>query len=146
MAIADSPWLFPTIESLHVLALTLVVGSIAVVDLRLIGVRAAWWRATTLSGHLLPFTWAAFALAALTGGLLFCSQATTYYGNLPFRLKLVMLAVAGLNMASFHLVSYRHVARWDEAGRPPTGARIAGVLSICIWASVVFLGRWIAFV
>lgn len=143
--IADSTWLFPTIESLHVIALTLVVGSIAVVDLRLLGVRAGAWRASTLTRHVLPFTWGAFVLAVVTGSLLFSSQAVTYAANAPFRAKVVLLAVAGLNMAVFHALAYRHVEHWDAAERPPVAARVAGAISLATWTGIVFLGRWIAF-
>lgn len=145
MTIADSAWLFPTIESLHVIALTLVVGSIAVVDLRLLGLRTGGSPVTGLTRHVLPFTWGAFALAAVTGSLMFCSQAVTYYGNAPFRAKLALLVLAGVNMAVFHLAAYRDVARWDAAARPPLAARLAGAISLATWTGVVFLGRWIAF-
>lgn len=144
VAIAQSPWLFPALECLHVIALTLVVGSIAMVDLRLLGLQTGS-RVTALSQHLLPFTWSAFAAAVVTGLLLFSSQATIYYANGPFRVKLLLLAVAGLNMAIFHAISYRDVARWDDSHRPPLSARLAGGFSIVTWTCVVFLGRWIAF-
>lgn len=145
VAIAQSSWLFPAVESLHVIALTLVVGSIAMLDLRLLGLRTSP-RVTELAAHLLPFTWSAFAAAVVTGLVLFSSQATVYYDNVPFRLKLVLLAAAGLNMAVFHAFSFREVARWDQAARPRLSARLAGGLSLSLWTGIVFLGRWIAFV
>ena len=145
VTIAESLWLFPALESLHVIALTLVVGSIAMVDLRLLGLRTGP-RVSALLTHLLPFTWSAFAASVVTGLLLFSSQATTYYANVPFRVKLLLLAIAGVNMAAFHTFSYRDVARWDDSRKPPWSAQVAGAVSLGIWASIVFLGRWIAFV
>jgi hypothetical protein len=85
-------------------------------------------------------------LAAITGSLLFVSAATKYYGNTPFRFKLVLLALAGINMIVFHLIGYRSVARWDHALQTPRAAKIAAVLSLLLWSGVVISGRMIGFV
>ncbi|MBL8642311.1 MAG: hypothetical protein JNK21_00145 [Rhodospirillaceae bacterium] len=143
--IAESAWLFPIIESIHVLALALVVGSIAMVDLRLLGVVAVRTRVTERINHLLPYTWAAFTAAVVSGGLLFSSQAATYCANIHFQLKLGFLALAGINMAVFHLAGYRDVAKWDSDIKPPGSARIAGGVSLSLWVAIVCFGRWIGF-
>lgn len=145
MAIAESGWLFPTIECVHVVALALVIGTIALMDLRLLGLRETGARVTNIAAQLLPLTWCAFVMAAISGFLLFASQATLYAGNTPFRIKLALLGLAGLNMAAFHLSAYRRVNGWDT-GRPPAAARMAGATSLTLWIGVVFLGRWIGFV
>ena len=143
--IAVSAWAFPTIEAVHVLFLTTVFGSVAIVDLRLIGLAFNHRRITELSAEILPITWTAFLGAAISGGLLLSSQATTYLANTSFRFKMLMLALAAVNMLVFHLVTWRTVERWDERGVPPLAARAAGLLSICIWVGVVVFGRWIGF-
>ncbi len=143
--IAESPWMFPTIESVHVIAIALVVGSIAVVDLRLLGFKSAHFKVTERVNHLLPFTWVAFAVALISGGLMFLSQAKTYCGNIHFRLKLVALALAGVNMIAFHVLGYRDVARWDSSAKTPPAAKFAGSVSLTLWVSIVCLGRWIGF-
>jgi hypothetical protein len=139
-----SEWLFPIIETLHVLTLTIVFGSIAMVDLRLLGVTAKGTSITRLTDETLPWTWSAWILSAITGTLLFMSKAITYYGNFQFRMKFIFMALAALNMLIFHFGAYRNVARWDT-GTPPTSARIAGALSIGFWVAVIFFGRWIGF-
>lgn len=145
-AISESTWMFPTIETVHVLALTLVVGSIMVVDLRLLNLVSRRRPVRELVDEVLPWTWAAFACAAITGSLLFSSAATRYWGIWPFRAKMVMLMFAALNMAVFHLGAYRGVAGWDRAPAvPPPAAKLAGGLSLLIWMSVIVLGRWIGF-
>jgi hypothetical protein len=145
-AVSESTWLFPTIETLHVLALTLVVGSIMVVDLRLLNLASRNRSVRELTSEMLPWTWVAFVCAVITGGTLFSSAATRYWGIVPFRAKMVMLMLAGLNMAVFHLGAYRGVAAWDRAPAvPPPAAKLAGGLSLLIWVSVVMLGRWIGF-
>lgn len=144
-AISGGATLFPWLECVHVLAITLVVGTIAIVDLRLLGYPAHRKSARRLIGELLPYTWAAFGISAITGMLLFSSNATDYAHNVQFQLKLVLILLAGINMAAFHLTAYRQIAEWDEMHSPPPAARAAAVASLCLWIGVVFLGRWIAF-
>ena len=144
-AIRESTWLFPTVESLHVLAIVLVVGSIMIVDLRLLNVASRQRAVSELMNEVLPWTWIAFVFAVITGSLLFSSAAVKYAGNTQFRVKMLLLVLAGINMAIFHLGSYRKVALWDRASITPTAARIAGALSLTIWVIVVACGRWIGF-
>jgi hypothetical protein len=143
--IRESSVLFPWIESIHVLMATTVVGSIAIVDLRLIGYAAHRKGAQQLILDLLPFTWAAFALAVITGSLLFTSNAPNYAANGPYVSKMVVLLLAGINMAIFHLTAYRRIVHWNDALPPPAGVRLAGATSLSLWIVVVFLGRWIGF-
>ena len=143
--IAESSWAFPTVESVHVLAIVLVVGSISVVDLRLLGIASANRPVSDVSNDVLPVTWACFAIAAVTGLLLFVSKATSYIENWPFRIKMILLVLAGLNMLAFHFLTYREVSGWDHARRPPPAARTAGALSLLFWIGVVAFGRWIGF-
>jgi Family of unknown function (DUF6644) len=144
-AVRQSTWLFPTIETLHVLSITIVVGTIMIVDLRLINVASRNRPVSALMNQTLPMTWIAFACAVVTGSLLFSSSAVKYVHCWQFDGKMGMLLLAGLNMAVFHLGSYRSVGLWDRAEMTPTGARIAGGLSLAIWVTVVALGRWIGF-
>jgi len=141
--IAESTWLFPALEALHVLALTFVVGSVAMMDLRLLGIGRDRPVSEVLERSL-PWTWSAFAVALVAGGLLFSSKALTYYEDLPFRIKFACMALAGLNMLVFHLVTARRMADW-ERGTPPLAARMAGGISIVLWISIVAAGRWIGF-
>jgi hypothetical protein len=144
-AIRESTWLFPTVESLHVLSIVLVVGSIMVVDLRLLNIASRGRSVSELLNEVLPWTWIAFGFAAVTGSLLFTSAAVKYSKDAPFRIKMVLLLLAAINMAIFHLGSYRKVALWDRASMTPTGARVAGGVSLLIWVVVVACGRWIGF-
>ena len=146
LAITESEWLFPTIETLHVLALALVIGSIAMLDLRLLGVSNRDRGVIQLAEDTLPWTWSAFVVAAITGALMFVSAATSYYDNVPFRIKLVLLALAGLNMAIFHFTAYRAAHDWNFTLPTPQSARIAASLSLLFWVGVVVAGRWIGFV
>ena len=146
MSMAQSPWLFPVVESLHVIALVLVVGSISMIDLRLLGLTLPQRNVAELTRELLPWTWSAFAVAAVTGSLLFASAATKYIVMLPLILKFMFMAAAGINMAIFHFLPYRRVSEWGSSSRVPFGAKLAGGLSLIFWIGVVACGRWIGFV
>jgi type III secretory pathway component EscS len=142
--IRESDWMFPTIETVHVFALVLVVGTIMTVDLRLLGFANKERPFSQVASEMLPWTWAAFAVAALAGMLMFSSKALTYYSNIPFRLKMVCLLLAGINMVMFHWLGTRHLEAWDR-GRPPRAAKLAGGASLLLWTTIVAAGRWIGF-
>jgi len=143
--IAESTWMFPTIETIHVIALVTVLGTIAIVDLRLIGVAGRQLAVTKLSKDTLPWTWGAFVLAAISGGLLFVSKASSYVINPYFLWKMVMMALAGFNMMYFNFITSRTVEHWDLDPSVPYAAKLAGGLSLVFWLLVVFFGRAIGF-
>jgi uncharacterized membrane protein len=144
-AIREGAVLFPWIECVHVLALTLVIGSIAVVDLRLIGVTSRDRPVTDVTKAVLPVTWTAFACAVITGVLMFSSNATVYGVNLYFRVKLALIVLAGINMAVYHLAVNRGAQSWRTARDTPMRARIVGGVSLSLWLAIVAAGRWIGF-
>lgn len=136
---------YPIVESLHVIAVALVFGTIFVVDLRLLGVASSNRPFTRVAHDLLKLTWFGFGLAVLTGSLLFLPNATSIAVNVNFQLKMALLVLAGINMFVFEFISARNVAVWDTTTPPPNSARLAGLLSIGLWAGVVVFGRLIGF-
>jgi hypothetical protein len=138
-------WLFPIVETLHVISLAMVFGSIVMVDLRLVGAASRNSAVSRLSDEVLPYTWGAFICAIVTGTLLFISKAHVYFYNLQFQLKFLCMFLAGVNMLVFHFGAYRHVLEWDERHPPPRTAQLAGALSITLWIGVISFGRWIGF-
>jgi hypothetical protein len=144
-AIRENDILFPWIETVHVAAIVLVVGSISIVDLRLLGLASRDRPAQQLMREILPLTWGAFAVAAVAGALLFSSKAVDYAHNFFFQGKMILLLLAGTNMAVFHVLTGRHVAQWSGVTRPPIPAKIAGSISLILWVTVVAFGRWIGF-
>jgi hypothetical protein len=143
--VAESTWAFPTLETLHVIAFVTVLGTIMVMDLRMIGATSNKFAITLTSKDTLPWTWGAFALAAITGLLLFVSKASSYVINPYFLAKLAMIALAGLNMMYFHFFTWRTVEHWDRDATVPVAVKIAGFLSLFFWILVVFFGRAIGF-
>ncbi|MBS0365951.1 MAG: hypothetical protein JSR67_09035 [Proteobacteria bacterium] len=144
-AIREGERLFPWIECLHVLALAIVVGSIATVDLRLIGLASRDRGVAQVTAAVLPVTWSAFACAVISGGLLFSSNATTYGHNVYFQVKMALILLAGINMGIFHLFVGREMESWRTAALTPRRAKVAGAVSLCLWIAVVACGRWIGF-
>ena len=141
--VRENDLLFPFIESVHVLAVCLVVGSIAVVDLRLLGFASVDRPVGRLMRSILPITVGAFGLAVAAGSLLFISHASKYLENRFFIAKITLIALAGVNMAVFHLIGARNLDQWENDALPPLFARVAGGLSLFLWVSVVACGRWI---
>ena len=144
-AIREGSLLFPWIESIHVLAIVTVVGSISIIDMRLLGVPAHKLGVRRLVREILPITWVAFAIAVTTGFLLFSSAALKYSAIWTFQAKILIIALAGLNMLFFHLVTFRSIHLWDELMDTPLAAKIAGGSSLLLWMSVIVLGRWTGF-
>ncbi len=145
-AVRESLWLFPAIETLHLLGMAALVGTVTVFDLRLLGWMLRRERVKELAGRVLPWIWTAFAVQVITGTLLFLSEAVKVYGNPAFRLKMLLIFLAGLHALIFHGTVYRSVTTWDEGGVLPVGAKVAGAISILIWVGVVAAGRFIGFV
>jgi hypothetical protein len=134
----------PVVEAIHVLTAAIVFGTILIVDLRLLGFPNTHRSFTRIEHEVLRFTWGAFIVSVVTGTLMFAANATTYYGNTAFRLKMLALLIAGVNMAVFELVTKRSAASWDKDVTPARAARFAGAASIAIWLAVLFIARWIA--
>ena len=136
-------WWFPLLESIHVIGIGLVVGSIMTVDLRLLGLTATRYPASQVVRTLVPWTWAAFVVAAVTGLGMFVTRAPAYVDNTAFQIKFLLLPLAFANMAYFQFRTFKGVAGWDTAHETPEAARLAGAASLALWAGIVIAGRWI---
>ena len=142
--VASSAWAFPTLETIHVIAIATVFGTVAIMDLRLLGLASKADRVTDLSRDTLTWTWGAFLLAAVSGTLLWVSKVHVYMRDPWFYIKMSLIVAAGINMAIFHAATWRTIGQWD-AGRPPRAAKIAGLTSLALWVVVVFSARVIGF-
>src|SRR5262245_24305114 len=143
--IRDSLYLFPLIESTHVIGLTTVFGTIAIIDLRLLGIASTRRPFSRVASDVLKWTWAAFALTAVTGSLMFITNAGVYYHNFYFRTKMALLLLAGINMLLFELTAGRSLRRWDKEDAAPFAGKAIAALSLDLWITIIFMGRWIGF-
>ena len=145
IALHESLWVYPIVESVHVLTLCLFVGTAVLLDLRLLGVMMRRAPVSEMARRLLPWTAAGFVVMVTSGALLFYAIPVRTYLNIFFRVKIAMLILAGLNAWVFHSTVYRRVAEWDLDPVTPKGARVAGGLSLLLWAGIVVAGRMIAY-
>lgn len=145
VALHESIWVYPIVESVHVLTLCLFLGLVVMLDLRLLGITMVKTPASEVLGRLEPWTVAGFAVMAVSGSLLFYAIPVKAYLNVFFRLKLIFLAAAALNTAVFHFSIFRKMDEWDLDPVPPLRARLAGAVSLFLWAGIVVAGRMIAY-
>ena len=143
--IRQSDLLFPLIEGSHIMTLSLSVGLILLFDLRLLRLAFAAEPVTKIMEQFVPWSLPGFAGMFVTGVLLFIAQAEKAYQNTFFRFKLALLVLAGLNALFYQIKFYPTMAEWDKSGIVPWGARVSGALSLIIWASVIALGRTMAY-
>jgi len=145
-AVRESLWLFPAIETLHLLGMAVLFTTIAAFDLRLLGLALPGVPVQPLARRLFPWAWTGFTVQVVTGALLFASEATKMVVNPAFRLKMLLIALAGLHAAAFRRIACRDVSAWDPAAPPPLRGKIAGLISLALWVGVVAAGRWIGFI
>src|SRR5882762_2609633 len=141
----ESTWAEPIVETVHVLTLTLFLGFAVLLDLRLLGVVLRRKRVSEMLSQLNPFMIAGFAVMIGTGVLLFCGDPVAFYGTTFFRVKMIMLVLAGLNVLVFNWTVGRRVAEWDQEVRTPMGAKVAAILSLVLWVGIIAAGRGIAY-
>lgn len=142
-SLREGLWFYPTVEIIHILGFVLLIGGIAVYDLRLLGLGRKV-PADLLARIALPTAITGFCLAIPAGGLLLTTEATAIAGNPAFQLKMVLIGLGLINAATFHFGIYRRVAEWN-LGPPPLAARLAGGMSLVLWIGVLVCGRLIAY-
>lgn len=143
-AMRQSLWLYPIVEIVHILGLALLFGSIVVLDLRLLGLSRGI-SVRKLATHVLPWTAASFALIVPSGLAMFVAHASDFIGNPVFLLKMGLIFAAGINAAVLHAGPLRSAAGWDVDADPPAVARLAGGISLLLWAAVIACGRLLAY-
>ena len=143
--IKGSTWQFPVIESVHSLALSAMLWPAAILDMRLLGLVMRRRSVSQVAAQFLPWVWAGFIAMVLSGALLFAAEAVKCYNSPFFRVKVILLGVAGLNAWMFHVSVFRNVEVWDEAPVAPFRARLAGGFSLAVWIGVVAMGRGLAY-
>ena len=143
--VRESTWGFPIVVAIHILGLTVSVGVIIWFDLRLLGASMSRCRVSEVYRRLAPWALTGFAAMFTSGGVLLSGFATAASMNLYFQIKLVALLLAGLNILVYHLHTERRIAQWDEARRPVLAARMAGLISIVLWITVIMAGRMMSY-
>lgn len=145
IAFRESLFVFPWVTVAHVVAMCLFVGTVSMMDLRLIGIGYSRTPLSQVQQRLFPWQMLGMSVSALTGLVLAYGQPMRFYGNIFFWMKMTMMALAGLNALVFHRTAYRSAAAWDTDAATPLGAKLAGAVSLALWAGVIVSGRLIAY-
>lgn len=137
--------MFPLIEGSHILALSLSVGLIMILDLRFLGLAFPGEPVSRIMKQVMPWSLLGFAVMLITGLLLFMTQAVKAYGNTFFRIKFLLLFLAGLNALYYQVRFYPKMREWDTGLRTPVGVQVCAVLSLVFWVGVIACGRTMAY-
>ena len=137
-------WLYPVVETVHILGFVILVGAVAMFDLRVLGC-APGLPVDALGRHLLPWSAASLALVVPAGLMLFSAHPQDFIGNRVFLFKLGLIALAGINALLFHLGPYRTVAAWNSGVTAPAAARLHALASLALWITVIVCGRFLAY-
>lgn len=145
IALHESLYMYPLLESTHVLTLCLFVGTAVMLDLRLLGLTLRRVPVSEIFDRLLPWTTAGFAVMVVSGSLLFYAIPVRTYQSIFFRIKVAMLLLAGANVWLFQSKVQPTMSDWDLTPVTPRGARVAATVSLVLWACIIVAGRMIAY-
>ena len=141
----ESRYVFLLVLMIHVLTLSVFVGTAVMIDLRLMGKTMVRVPVSQVVSRLLPWNELGFAVMVVTGALLFYAAPLARYENIFFRLKMAALLLAVVNIAWFRRTAYRRIHEWDLEPVPPRRVRMVGVLSLVLLAIVITAGRMMAY-
>ena len=145
VAIRESVNGYPALLTLHVMSMCVFAGLIIMMDLRLLGIGNMRAPFSQVQKRLFPGQMLGMAVSSVSGLVLVYAQPMRFYGNIFFWIKALMMVLAAVNALAFHWATYHSVAAWDTAPVLPLRAKLAGAVSLALWAAVVITGRLIAY-
>ncbi len=144
IAMRESLYAFPVLLTIHLVSLATFAGLVMMMDLRLLGVAYRGTPFSEVQGRLFPWQMVAMVVTSLAGLLLFYAQPMRYFGKVLYWIKMALLVLAGVNVLLFHFITYLTIDKWDITN-PPVAAKVAGGLSVALWACIVAFGRLTAY-
>jgi len=144
IAMRESLYAFPVLLTIHLISLAMFAGLVVMMDLRLVGLAYRGTPFSEVQARLFPWQMVGMGVTSLAGLLLLYMQPMRYFGKVLYWIKIVLMVLAIANALLFHFTTYRSVAKWDTSG-PPLGAKLAGGLSLVLWAGIVAFGRLTAY-
>lgn len=145
IALRESTWTYPIVESFHSVGIALFVGLLLLWDLRLMGFGLTAMPVSRVWSRLIPWITLGALIMVVTGLALFYSKPLYFWGNVYFRVKLVTLVLAAINAVAFHLGIEKRMVDWDSTPQTPMAAKVAGFSSMLLWAGAIVFGRFIAY-
>ena len=147
MVIQKVFWIIPTVQIAHILAISVVLASMTMFDLRLLGLAGTRSSIATLSRRFMPWLWGALLVLAVSGSILIIGEPKRALGNVSFEIKMGLLATAIALTLRFQAVLKRDLANGgaDLAASHLGAAKITGLLSLVLWVGIAVAGRLIAY-
>jgi hypothetical protein len=143
--LGNVPGFPPIVQTVHILSVAAIMGSIVLVDLRVLGLALPSQTTGELTRRLLPWTWGALPLLALSGFVFVLARPQSYFANPVFRLKFAMLLPAIALALAFQRAGARDPQFWDRSALHRSAAKLVALSSLCLWVGVVMAGQWIAY-
>lgn len=142
-AVAESLWGYPLLETIHSIGMALLIGSLGLINLRVLGFKPELPLLETRA--LLPLAWLGFTLNAVSGGLLFTSDAVYFFSSYTFRIKMVLIVLGGINAGLLGTKIFREASDGPLPITPSTGTKWIAATSLVFWFGAVICGRLIAY-
>jgi hypothetical protein len=143
--IQNVSWIIPTVQSIHIFSIAIVISSVFMVDLRLLGVIGRRYPTDTYIRRFLPWIWITLVVLLCSGSILIIGEPSRSLENPSFQLKMILLILAMTVTATLHRPIGPHPGFWESTDRRRVMATILAVLSLCLWIGIIFAGRWIAY-
>jgi hypothetical protein len=143
--IQNVSWIIPTVQSIHIVCIAIVISAVFMVDLRLLGVIGRSQPTAAYTSRFLTWIWPTLVVLLLTGSILITGEPTRSLENPAFITKMILLVLAMITTAVLQRPTFKDPAYWELTSGHRMSARVLAVLSLCLWVGIVFAGRWIAY-
>jgi hypothetical protein len=143
--IQNVSWIIPAVQSVHIVCIAIVMGSVALIDLRLLGVTARSQSISNLTSRLLPWVWVALVILLCSGAILAIGEPVRSLENPAFQAKMLMLLCVGSLTFFFQRMVRSDTAFWELSPARRATAKLTAIVSLLLWVGIVFAGRWIAY-
>lgn len=144
--IQNVEWIIPMVQSVHIIAIAIVMSSVLMVDLRLMGLVGHSQPVSGLARRFIPWVWWSLIALLLTGAVLIAAEPRRDLLNPVFQAKMALLLFAIVVTAFFQETVRRNMAFWDASPSRRTGAWLTAIVSLLVWTAIIGCGRWIAYV
>lgn len=143
--IQENLWVVPTIQTVHILAVAMVMGSVLMLELRILGVAARSQTLGQTARRYTPWIWAALSVLLATGGVMIVGEPVRELMNVVFWSKMGLVVLAALATLAFQRVVLRAATDADPSPGARRGLSFAALLTLLVWFAIIILGRWIAY-
>ena len=145
LLIQNTAWIIPTVQSIHIMAITVVIGAAVMTNLKMIGVIGKGQPTATYVGRFLPWIWPTLVVLLVSGAILIIAEPGRSLQNPSFILKMSLLVLAIAATAATQIPVGKDAGYWEATPSRKVAAQALGVLALCLWTGIVFAGRWIAY-